>query len=110
MCHFVHVNGNRAQRPGQTVYAEAALLQMYRLLEEQGISPRLCVAFVYGGGNMFPSLVTQPHVGQANARWALEMLEGEGIPVIRQQTCGTVYRRVAWSIGPTDPTVCEVPV
>jgi len=110
MCHFVHVNGGRAPRPGDTSFGEAALLQMYRLLEQQGISPRLCVAFVYGGGNMFPTLVTQPHVGQANAQWALQTLAHEGIAVIGQQICGTVYRRVSWLVGPGDPTVCAVPV
>jgi len=110
MCHFVHVNGGRAQRPGDTTFGEAAMSQMYRLLEQQGISPRLCVAFVYGGGNMFPALVTQPHVGQANAQWALRTLANEGIAVIGQQTCGTVYRRVAWSVGQDEPTVCAVPV
>ena len=74
---------------------------MYRLLRQRGIEPRLCEAFVYGGGNMFPGLFTRRHVGDDNVRWALDALAHDGIArAACTTTAARTYRRLAWTVGP----------
>ena len=75
MCHVVH---SRLPAHGQqdlnTAYGEAALAAMAQRLLARGIAPALCEAFLVGGGNMFPALVGEAHVGAHNVRWALAAL------------------------------------
>lgn len=110
MCHLVHASpcGVRSQADG--AYAEVALGMMFRLLRQRGITPGLCQAYVYGGGNMFPSQTAQADVGGNNARWALLALQDEGIPVLDQQLGANAYRRVRWTVGPQAPQVHAVQV
>ena len=105
MCHIVHCPAVENIGRGDTAFGSAALALMYTLLETRGIAPRLCEAYVFGGGNMFPSLFCETHVGQANAAWALAALAADGITVLRRDVGGAVYRRVRWTIGPGDPEV-----
>lgn len=110
MCHIVHSGAGGASLPGDTRHAEAALQAMYGLLQRRGIVPSLCEAYVYGGGNMFPSLFAQAHVGQSNASWALAALARDGIAVLAQELGGNRYRRIGWTVGPEQPQVSAVEV
>jgi chemotaxis protein CheD len=110
MCHVVHSSQAPASALNSTAYAEPALSAMYRLLQGRGIVPSLCEAYVYGGGNMFPDLVGDRHVGSSNARWALNALARDRIRVIHHDLGGCGYRRVSWTIGPGAPVVRTVPV
>lgn len=110
MCHIVHARAPAGGARGNGAYAEEALRTMYRLLMTRGITPRLCEAWVYGGGNMFPAIVNHQHVGTANARWAMQALAADGIRVLNHDTGGESYRRLAWTVGAGEPEVTAVPV
>jgi chemotaxis protein CheD len=83
---------------------------MHRMLTARGITPSLCEAYVYGGGNMFPTLITQSHVGDANARWALDSLARDGVKVLHHDLGGSAYRRLSWTVGTDMPQVTAVQV
>lgn len=113
MCHIVHARSCAATaRPGAKpgACADGALATMYRLLRQRGIEPRLCEAFVYGGGNMFPSLFARRHVGDDNVSWVLQALADDGIRIRVHDHGGSSYRRLAWTVGPDLPHVTAVPV
>lgn len=105
MCHIVHVGQANAANRGNTAYGEEAMQEMFRLLTGVGIIPNRCHAFVYGGGNMFPHLFNQNHVGANNAKWTLEYLSQQGIPVVEESLGGAGYRKVFWEVGHGDPWV-----
>jgi chemotaxis protein CheD len=110
MCHIVH---GRPAPPGHghdSAFADVALERMRALLRAQGITPALCEAFVYGGGNMFPAVFRHTHVGDDNAAWALRALAADGIRVMVRDTGGDVYRRIGWTIGPSMPDCVAVAV
>jgi chemotaxis protein CheD len=109
MCHIVH-SGPRGDTAKGGAHAEGARERMYALLLARGITPRLCDAFVYGGGNMFPALVRNGHVGDGNASRALEMLQDDGVRIVHQDLGGTAYRKLAWTVGPEWPSVTAVAV
>ena len=108
MCHIVHAStGRRSPRTGS--FGDVALGLMHQQLRGLGVVPQCCVAFVYGGGNMFPGLVTgEGHVGSANARWVLDALAADGVRVLHADLGGTSYRRLSWTVGPADPVVSAV--
>lgn len=110
MCHIVHSKPPLSHEKSSTSYGSVAIEAMDRLLLARGISPRLCEAYVYGGGNMFPGLITQSHVGDANALWTLTVLRERGVRVIEQDLGGRVYRRLRWTVGVDAPEVSRVPV
>lgn len=112
MCHIVHT-GRATEGVVETgAYGGVALDTMYALLRERGIDPRQCVAYVYGGGNMFPKLLRGGgrHVGDRNACWALEALAHDGVQVLFHDLGGAAYRRLSWTVGPDAPQVTAVPV
>ena len=110
MCHIVHA-GHAADGAVETsAYGHAALDAMDALLRARGIQPGLCEAYVIGGGNMFPGLFTQSHVGETNARWALDALAQRGVRVVYQDVGGNQYRRLRWAVGGDAPHVTSVPV
>jgi chemotaxis protein CheD len=105
MCHIVHPAGDI---DGETTFAAAALRRMQDLLMARGITPRLCQAWVCGGGNMFPGRYAHGHVGDANARWVLQALDHDGVQVVGQDLGGPRYRRVRWTVGDAAPSVTAV--
>ena len=106
MCHVVHSGATPVdERGAETTHAEPALAAMFDRLQDCGINPHLCEAYLYGGGNMFPSLFKQSHVGQCNVEWALQVLADLGIPLRGQDTGGTAFRRINWTVGPGAPDV-----
>jgi len=109
MCHIVH-SGSAAGGGDSTLHAEPAMEAMFGLLHRYGINPLMCEAYVFGGGNMFPKLVKQSHVGEINAAWALDVLADLDIRVVAQDVGGNTYRRLGWTIGPAAPEVTTVEV
>lgn len=111
MCHVVHsrlpVHG---QQDHNTAYGEAALAEMAQQLLARGIAPALCEGFLIGGGNMFPALVGEAHVGAHNVRWALAALARSKVRLVFQDTGGASYRRIGWTVGPGLPDIAAVPV
>lgn len=105
MCHIVHVGTPNAANRHNTAYGVAAMHEMSTLLRDKGVNPRMCEAYVYGGGNMFPSLVTSTHVGQNNVDWVLDYLHHHGIAIVDHHLGGQGYRKVFWAVGPQPPKV-----
>ena len=64
MCHIVHARPAPATERSNGAFADVALERMYTLLRARGITPSLCEAYVYGGGNMFPRVFRNTHVGE----------------------------------------------
>jgi chemotaxis protein CheD len=111
MSHIVHAGRAPAAADRRhTAYADAAFERMFELLMSRGIGPGLCEAYVYGGGNMFPDLVRDRHVGQSNAAWVLDALDAEGIQVLVHDLGRNAYRRLSWTVGTDEPQVTVVPV
>jgi chemotaxis protein CheD len=110
MCHIVHADRDGAQDPSRTTGTHAAIDAMYGLLSSQGIEPALCEAFVHGGGNMFPELVSGAHVGVNNAHSVMDRLASDGIKVIAQDIGGNAYRRLSWTVGDGSPQINAVEV
>lgn len=111
MCHVVH--GPGARPPGAqalaTAWGEAALSRLFALLRARGIEPRLCDAWAYGGGHMFPALGERAgNVGARNAQWLLQAVQRQGIPLLLADLGGTRYRRLHWTVGPGAPLVQAV--
>lgn len=112
MCHVVHAQPSASGLSRETAHGEGALRHLFALLRAKGIEPRLCQAWVYGGGNMFPGRVgasaAQGNVGAANADWALQALAAQGIRVLGSEVGGNAYRKLRWTVGPTDPELTAV--
>jgi chemotaxis protein CheD len=79
--------------------------EMFTRLRALGINPRMCQAYVYGGGNMFPHLFRAKHVGASNVDWVLNYLETHGVQVLDHHLGGNGYRKVSWTVGPQEPVV-----
>lgn len=109
MCHIVH-SGPTPSGGETTAHAEPAMEAMFGLLVGYGIDPLKCEAYVFGGGNMFPSLFKRSHVGESNAQWALDILADLGIQLITHDVGGTTYRRISWTVGQGAPQVVAVEV
>ena len=110
MCHFVHSSPAPNSCRDTAAYAATAMRNMYALLRARGIEPKMCEAFVYGGGNMFPDIHSKSHIGDENARWALDTLARDGVKVLFHDVGGQAYRRVGWTIGSGMPDVVAVSV
>jgi chemotaxis protein CheD len=105
MCHIVHVGKPNMANTRNTAYGSVAMQELFARLQHLGISPKLCQAYVYGGGNMFPHLFSKRHVGDANVEWALAFLAEHHITVLHQDLGGHGYRKVAWTVGADAPMV-----
>jgi chemotaxis protein CheD len=105
MCHIVHVGTPNAENRHNTAYGVVAMHSMFTQLRAKGINPRMCQAFVYGGGNMFPQVFRALHVGSSNVDWVMHYLQTHSIGVVDQCLGGTGYRKVSWTVGPQDPVV-----
>lgn len=105
MCHIVHVGRPSAAQARNTAYGEVAMQDMFDRLLSVAIPPKLCHAYVYGGGNMFPQWVSKTHVGAKNAEWVLGYLHDCGITVLEHSLGGSTYRKVVWTVGRGAPEV-----
>jgi chemotaxis protein CheD len=105
MCHIVHVGRPNAANAGNTAYGICAMEDMFARLIKIGISHRFCHAYVFGGGNMFPQFFDVRHVGASNVDWVLDYLDAHHIAVVDQCLGGQGYRKILWTVGPTEPVV-----
>ena len=109
MCHVVHAGRPGGSPSRETAYGDSALASMGMLLRDRGIDPGQCLAWVYGGGHMFPGQVgassRQVDVGAANFEWALGALHRAGIRILGVALGGYAYRKLRWTVGPEAPEV-----
>lgn len=105
MCHIVHVGTPNAENRHNTAYGVAAMHDMFSKLRARGINPRMCEAYVFGGGNMFPHLFREKHVGANNVEWVLDYLHAHDVRVLDQCLGGNGYRKVSWTVGAQAPVV-----
>jgi chemotaxis protein CheD len=105
MSHIVHAGHPNAANKHNTAFASVAMAEMGRLLHSVGFAPRSCEAYVVGGGNMFPGLVTHHHVGLNNIDWVMGYLEHHKIRVLKEDLGGDGYRKLVWTVGPGEPQV-----
>ena len=105
MCHIVHVGRPNAENLHNTAYGQVAMHDMFKRLRKIGVTPHMCQAYVYGGGNMFPAMVVKRAVGDSNADWVLDYLHHHHIVVVEQDLGGIGYRKVSWTVGPAAPLV-----
>lgn len=105
MCHIVHARRNHGSGHHSAAHGREAFRAMDRLLIGQGIQPHLCDAYVYGGGNMFPDLYRQHHVGGTNQNWVCQELEARGHRICAHDLGGHMYRQVRWVVGEGEPQV-----
>jgi chemotaxis protein CheD len=105
MCHIVHAGHPNAANQNNTAFASVAMAEMTRRLYAIGFAPRSCEAYVVGGGNMFPHMVTHHHVGMNNIDWVMGYLEHHKIRVLKEDLGGTGYRKVVWTVGAGEPVV-----
>lgn len=113
MCHIVHAGTPTQTAARATAYGDAALARMALLLRERGIDPQQCLAWVYGGGNMFTAPGAAPpimDVGAANFEWALGALHRARIQVMGVALGGHAYRKLRWTVGPQAPEVETVDI
>lgn len=105
MCHIVHTVVPNAANRHNTAFGVVAMHEMFTGLRSRGINPRLCEAYVYGGGNMFPNLIRNQHVGASNVDWVMDYLDHHGLVVLDHSVGGNGYRKVSWVVGPGEPVV-----
>lgn len=108
MCHIVHTGAPDLTQMHDTSYGQVALQVMGDLLRKAGLNPRMCHAFVYGGGNMFPAMAQgHNHVGARNIAWVTQVLADTGVRVVHTSLGGRTYRKVSWTVGKDLPLVEE---
>lgn len=110
MCHIVHVGRPSHTQRHNTAYGVVAMQEMFRRLTSVGITARLCQAFVYGGGNMFPGQVAGGGVGSRNAQWVMRYLQEHDIQILDDSIEGDGCRKVSWVVGADYPRVERMPV
>lgn len=103
MCHIVHSSAPNSANLHNTAYASCAMDRMFHLLRHAGLSPTRCQAYVFGGGNMFPQQVADDPVGLRNAQWVWDFLHAHHIEVVGHDIGGSVYRKLAWTVGKGEP-------
>lgn len=106
MCHIVMANPPASGSGGDCKFGDAALEKMEALLRVGGAGPGKRIAYVAGGGNMFPSVVKRlDHVGEINAKWVLDRLVAMGVKVAMSDVSGNMYRTMEWVVGVGLPVV-----
>ncbi len=114
LCHVVHAGRAGAGAAQPTAYGDDALQLLFGRLRQRGIEPRLCGAWVFGGGHLFPGRVgntpAEGHVGAANTQWAMQALMDHGIDLLGGELGGHAWRRLGWTVGPDLPDLQVMPV
>lgn len=105
MCHIVHVGKPNADNMKNTAFGAVAMQEMFARLRSVGVNPQMCDAYVFGGGNMFPTMFRAKHVGDSNVDWVLDFLEAHRIHVVDHCLGGNGYRKVSWTVGSGEPLV-----
>ena len=100
MCHFLLAARPRGtRRELDARYAEEVMPLIVSELAHFGVSVSDCQAKLFGGGNMFQSLVHRgPSIGHRNGEAARELTLAYGIPVVSESLFGTGHRRIIFEI------------
>ncbi len=102
MSHIMLVGRRGGARPDAR-YADDALALMLAELAALGVAPQDCQAKVFGGGNMFPTLVGRDgDIGRRNGAVTCALLARLGIPVVSHCLYGVGHRRIQFDIGSGD--------
>ncbi|GAA6142533.1 chemotaxis protein CheD [Hydrogenophaga sp. 5NK40-0174] len=110
MCHIVHVGVRGGSGHLNAAHGSVALQTMEDMLMSVGVNPGMCHAYVYGGGNQFPTLYRRTHVGANNVAWVMHALQRKHIHIVHADVGGEVYRRVRWMVGHGAPDVSATPI
>ena len=104
MCHIVYVGQPNAANVNNTAYGQVAMDKMFDCLRHIGVTPRLCEAYVFGGGNMFPkhSRSSTMHIGRRNGEAARALLQAHGIPIVSESLFGIGHRQIIFDISTGD--------
>lgn len=108
--HRRHVPHRARRRPDtanarNTAYGAPAMTELFARVQQLGINPVLCQAYVFGGSNMFPNVFQRAPRG--GCEWPL----GHGFPAraqhagAGQQPRRNGYRKISWTVGPREPVV-----
>ena len=110
MCHIVHSSRPNSANLHNWAYGSCAMDEMFHRLRHAGFSPTQCQAYAFGGGNMFPRLVTQDTVGDRNVRWVTDFLADHHIELVAHSFGGPHYRKIAWTVGLGEPELVLAPI
>ena len=110
MCHIVHSSRPNSANLHNTAYGSCAMDDMFHRLRRVGLTPSRCQAYAYGGGNMFPQMMTTDNVGLRNARWVTDFLAAHNIQLVEHSLGGAHYRKVAWTVGTLEPELIMTPI
>lgn len=105
MCHIVHTSTPNSANLHNTAYGICAMEEMFHRLRHVGLTPHMCQAYAYGGGNMFPHLSSGDNVGSRNARWVTDFLTSHNIALVDHSLGGAHYRKITWSVGSLEPSL-----
>jgi chemotaxis protein CheD len=105
MCHIVFTGKPKPEHSHNTAYGSVAMEDMFVRLRAKGVNPRMCQAYVFGGGNMFPQFFSPKHVGASNSEWVFNFLFDNHILVVDQCVGGNGYRKISWTVGSSEPIV-----
>lgn len=103
LAHIVHPDSSgRTGPPGK--YADTALTELLKLIEQKGGRPRNLTARYAGGSNMFgTSQLNQ--IGLLNITAVAKLLKAAGIPVLATDCGGGKGRQLAFEIATGEVTV-----
>lgn len=105
MCHIVFTGNPKPEHRSNTAYGSVAMESMFARLRAKGVNPKMCQAYVFGGGNMFPQFFSKKHVGVSNSEWVFNFLQDNQIAVVNHCVGGTGYRKITWTVGSGEPVV-----
>ena len=108
MCHIVLPAPAPLRRARDTAFADVAMAEMGARLRARGLQPGLCEAYVYGGGNMFPAIYAHSPIGDRSVQQVLQALADQGVRVLHHDVGGAAYRKLAWTVGPGEPSMTAI--
>lgn len=109
-CHVVHTVAHQGSSDCSTAGGAAALDCMIDGLRSRGLNASMCDAFVYGGGDMFPTGSSRRTIGETNGEWFLSRLRSMGVRLAEVDVGGASYRKLKWTVGPTTPEIQHTPL
>ena len=87
-------------------YGNVATAALVQIMEELGCRRDDLVAQIFGGGS--PDGARRPTAGDENVRVAHEVLARKGVPVVSEDTGGTMGRKILFDTGTGQSVVIKV--
>ncbi len=101
LCHYLLPTRTRRSAIADELdgrYGEEALLQIVNQIQIIGTNLTEYIVKVFGGGRMLNLPATSTRVGVENARFALDVLNKYGVPVVSQDITGDGYRYLRFDL------------